>query len=178
MLLNSTGNRRDGFAHGVITGILRVALVLALVWLVWSLYTHLPKDSSASGAGAKGAASQTALQIRLRPSVEDAGAPLDVPVELMPVDVSAVQREYLSEPTGGVRFEEFLRRHMEGRKSIKANLDKSGQATVMVAPGRWWIHTALSGTDNIEWRLPVNVGGQQQTVELKPENAYTRARSF
>ena len=178
MLLNSTGNRQDKLAYGIITGVLRVALVLALVWAAWSIYKHLPQDSSASGAGAGRAASQTALQIRLRPSVEDAGAALDVPVELMPVDVAAVQREYLSEPTGGVRFEEFLKRHMEGRKSIKANLDKSGQATLMVAPGRWWIHTAISGTDNIEWRLPVNVGGQQQTVELKPENAYTRARSF
>lgn len=178
MLLNSTVNSQGGLARAVVLGVLRVALVLALVWGVWSIYKRLPHDSSADGAGVETDARQTALQIKLRPAAEDAGAALDVPVELMPVDVSAVQREYLSEPTGGVRFEEFLKRRMLGRKSIKANLDKSGQATVMVAPGRWWIHTILSGTDSIEWRLPVNVNGQAQTVELKPENAYTRARSF
>ncbi|MGB9179130.1 MAG: hypothetical protein WCB68_07765 [Pyrinomonadaceae bacterium] len=176
MLLNSTGNRQGGLAHGIVVGILRAALVLTLIWAVWSIYKRVPHDNAASGA--EQAASQTALQIRLRPAVEDAGAQLDVPVELMPVDVAAVQREYLSEPTGGVRFEDFLKRRMEGRKSIKANLDKSGQTTVMVAPGRWWIHTMISGTDSIEWRLPVSVNGNRQTVELRPENAYTRARSF
>lgn len=176
MLLDSTVNRQSGLAHGVIIGVLRVALVLALIWAGWFIYKRLPDESSAIGAGS--VVSQTALQIRLRPAAEDAFAPLDIPVELMPVDVAAVQREYLSEPTGGVRFEEFLKRRMEGRKSIKGSLDKSGQTVLMVAPGRWWIHTTLAGTDNIEWRLPVNVNGQQQTVELKPENAYTRARSF
>ena len=35
---------------------------------------------------------------------------------------------------------------------------------------------ALSSSD--EWRLPVNVTGRRQTVELTPENASERTKSF
>jgi len=36
----------------------------------------------------------------------------------------------------------------------------------------------LSGDENLEWRLPLNVEGSKQTVELTTQNIYTRTRSF
>ena len=67
---------------------------------------------------------------------------------------------------------------MRGRVPIKARLDQTGQATLTVPPGKWWIHATLAGTLNVEWRLPVNVAGRKQTAELTPENAYARTKSF
>ena len=32
--------------------------------------------------------------------------------------------------------------------------------------------------EQLEWRLPVTVGGAKQTIELTPQNAYTRSKTF
>jgi hypothetical protein len=103
---------------------------------------------------------------------------VNVAVQLYPVDLSAVQREYGFEPRPGVRFEEFLNERLQGRSPVKAQFDDRGQAIVMVPPGRWWVHALLSGSLNVEWRLPVNVSGRQQTIELNAGNIYARTKSF
>jgi len=103
---------------------------------------------------------------------------LDVAINLYPVDVIAVRHEFFTEPRAGKRFEDFLRERMKGRSPVSARLDKQGQAAVSLAPGSWWLHATLSGEEQIEWRLPVTVGDAKQIVELTPQNAYTRSKSF
>ena len=103
---------------------------------------------------------------------------VSIPVQLYPVDVSAVQREYGFEPRPGVRFEDFLKERMQGRAPVHAQLNERGQATVTVTPGRWWVHALLSGSQKVEWRLPINVAGRQQTIELNTANIYARTKSF
>jgi hypothetical protein len=49
---------------------------------------------------------------------------------------------------------------------------------VTLAPGSWWLHATLSGDEQLEWRLPVTVGGTKQVIELTPQNAYTRSKTF
>jgi hypothetical protein len=123
-------------------------------------------------------ADQTALQIVLRPSARDQGAAINVPIQLYPVDVSAVQREFGFEPHPGVQFEDFLKDRMQGRAPVKARLDENGRATVMVTPGQWWVHAMLAGSQTVEWRLPVKVSGRQQLLELNADNIYARTKSF
>jgi hypothetical protein len=161
--------------YNLVTVALRVALVVALVWAGWSVYHRLPGGGleATQDAGA-----ETALMIVLRPSPRDTGAAISIPVQLYPVDLSAVQREYGFEPRPGVRFEDFLKERMQGRAPVHAHLDERGQAIVMLTPGRWWVHALLSGQQNVEWRLPVNVMGRQQTVELNTGNIYARTKSF
>ena len=163
------------FAYNLVIALLRVALVVALVGAVWNIYHRLPSgglEAAHDGAG------ETTLLIVLRPSQRDVSAPVSIPVQLYPVDLSAVQREYGFEPRPGVRFEDFLNERMQGRAPVKAQLDERGQATVIVAPGRWWIHALLSSSQNVEWRLPINVSGRRQTVELNTGNMYARTKSF
>ncbi len=170
--------KRRNTTYNIIVLCLRVALVLALGGAVWSIYRRLPDggpDAAMNGANVQDV---TSLLIVLRRSPDDAGAAVDIPVELYPIDVAAVQREFIHEPHPGVRFNDFLERRMNGRSTVGARLDQNGQATVMVTPGKWWIHATLAGTLNVEWRLPVNVSGRKQTVELTPENAYARTKSF
>jgi hypothetical protein len=155
---------------------MRIALVLALVGGGWSVYRRLPADESAPGSA--GAANTTALSIQLLPSPDDSGASLSVPVELYPVDIAAVRREYASEPRPGLRFDDFLKRRMRGRTPLEAQLSQQGQATVNVAPGKWWIHAVVAGQHNVEWRLPINVYGRRQTIQLTSENAYARTKTF
>jgi hypothetical protein len=155
--------------------VLRVALLVTLIGVGWNIYHRLPSGGIESG---NDGASETALLIVLRPSPRDESATVSIPVQLYPIDLSAVQREYGFEPRPGVRFEDFLKQRMQGRVPVKAQLDERGQATVMVTPGKWWIHALLSGSQNVEWRLPINVAGRQQTIELSTGNMYARTKSF
>ncbi|MGB7925818.1 MAG: hypothetical protein WCF57_21445 [Pyrinomonadaceae bacterium] len=165
-------------AYTIIAAILRVALLLALGAAVWNIYQKLPVDDRAVERDDARGQNPTTLVIELRPAPEERDAPLDIPVELYPVDIAAVRREYQSELRAGMRFDDFLSKRMNGRVPIKARLDPAGQATVMVPPGKWWIHATLAGTLNVEWRLPVNIAGRKQTAELTLENAYARTKSF
>jgi len=162
-------------AYNIVIAILRAALLVALVGSVWNVYRHLPGGGIEA---ANDAAGETTLLIVLRPSPRDTSATVSIPVQLYPVDLSAVQREYGFEPRPGVRFEDFLNERMQGRLPVKAQLDERGQATVMLTPGRWWLHALLSGSQNVEWRLPINVSGRQQSIELSTGNMYARTKSF
>lgn len=165
-------------AYHLLAGVLRLALILALVFAGVSVYRQLPDGGDGGANGGVEATGQTALLIVLQPSPEDRGTAMSIPVELYPIDLSAVQREYFSERRPGVRFNDFLARRLDGKATVEARLDERGQATVMLTPGRWWVHAVLSGANSVEWRLPVVVAGLKQTVELTPDNAYARMKSF
>lgn len=156
---------------------LRAALVAALVLAGWAIYRKLPQDKS--GATQSGRASkQTLLRIVLsREGLGDAGV-ADTAVELYSLDVAAARREFDDERRYGQRFEDFVTRRMGARQPVSAKLNRDGQALVVVAPGRWWVHATLAGANELAWRLPVNVSGREQTVELTPSNAYTKTKSF
>jgi hypothetical protein len=156
--------------------LLRVALLAVIIGAGWNIYRQLPGGGDAETAD--NAAGETTLQIILRPSPKDEGVAINIPVQLYPIDVAAVQREFGFERRPGVRFEDFLKTRMHGRAPIKAQLDATGQATVMVAPGKWWLYAALTGPENVEWELPLNVSGHQQTIELNTANVYARTKSF
>jgi hypothetical protein len=156
---------------------LRAALVAALAVAVWAVYRKLPQDDS--GASRIGRASkQTLLRIVLRrEGLDDAGV-ANTAVDLYSVDVAAARREFDDERRYGQRFEDFVTRRMGARQPVSAKLNREGQAIVVVAPGRWWVHATLAGANELTWQLPVNVSGREQTVELTPSNAYTRTKSF
>jgi hypothetical protein len=154
--------------------VLRAGLLLLLFGTGWLIYQQLPVTDSESASNA----SQTTLQIVLRNAADSDAAPLEVAVDLYRVDIVAVRTEFFTEPRPGKRFEDFLKDRMKGRPRINARLDNQGQGTVMLTPGNWWLHAKLSGLEEVEWRLPLTITGEKQTVELTPQNAYTRSRSF
>ncbi|HEY6659943.1 MAG TPA: hypothetical protein VI031_02330 [Pyrinomonadaceae bacterium] len=159
--------------RGVVIAALQVGLILLLAGAGWMIYRQLP-------AGGSDVANQrtTTLQIVIRQAPETVGPSLDVAVSLYPVDIVAVRHEFFTEPRAGKRFEDFLKERMRGRSPVNARLDKQGHGAVMLAPGSWWLHATLSGDEQLEWRLPVTVGGARQIVELTPQNAYTRSKTF
>lgn len=164
----------------IVTAVLRVALLLTLIGAGWNIYSNLPNDGpeAQAGNGNTGGAA-TALLIVLRVAPDDGGVARNIPIEVYPVDIAAVRHDFLfSERRPGMRFDDFLAQRMNGRSPVEAQLDQNGQATVMVPPGKWWIHATLGGAENVEWRLPINVSGRKQTIELTPENAYARTKSF
>lgn len=153
---------------------LRVALLVLLVGAGWAIYKQLPASDSEVVADGSG----STIQIILK-SIPDVGATrLDVPVDIYPVDIVAVRHEFFTEPRAGKRFEDFLKERMKGRTPINARLDQQGQGMVLLSPGSWWLHAKLSGDEEVEWRLPLTVTREKQTIELTPQNAYTRSRSF
>jgi hypothetical protein len=159
--------------RGVVIAALQVGLILLLAGAGWMIYRQLP--ASASDVSNQ---RTTTLQIVIRQAPEGVGPSLDVAVSLYPVDIVAVRHEFFTEPRAGKRFEDFLKERMRGRSPINARLDKQGHGAVMLAPGSWWLHATLSGDEQLEWRLPVTVGGARQIVELTPQNAYTRSKTF
>jgi hypothetical protein len=159
----------------IVTVILRTALPVALLMAGWNVYRKLP--ASSGDARSARSATETSLQIILRQPPNYQG-PLDVPIDLYPIDVSAAQHEFLSRPHAGTSFEDFLKGRMNGRASIRSRLDKYGQTTVNIGAGNWWVVAQLTGDNEIEWRLPINVTGRKQSVELTSENAYGRTKVF
>lgn len=154
---------------------LQAALLAVLVGAGWLIYRQLPASASDVAANQR----TTTLQIVIRQTPESVGPELDVAVNLYPVDILAVRHEFFTEQRRGKRFEDFLKERMRGRSPVQGRLDKQGQGAVNVAPGSWWLHATVSGDEQLEWRLPVRVAsGVRQTVELTPQNAYTRSKSF
>ena len=172
-------NRSNSFAHSAAAVVFRLALVLGLVLAVWSVYRGLPQDDGAV-FGSPEQPEATALRVRLRraPNSAQPGATVKVPVQLYPVNVAAVRREFDSERRPGVRFEDFMTKRMGARQPVTGALDESGEAVLAVPPGRWWVHVTLEGAEEITWRLPVNVSGREKVVELNTGNAYTKAKRF
>ncbi len=160
--------------RGLLILALQVALIVLLVGAGWFIYRQLPQSS----AEARSSQETTTLQIFIRQAPDSVGPALDVAVSLYPVDIIAVRHEFFTEPRPGKPFEDFLKERMKGRKPINARLDKQGQGSVTLAPGSWWLHATLSGDEQLEWRLPVTVTGSKQVIELTPQNAYTRSKTF
>jgi hypothetical protein len=164
-------NSTQATDHRRLSVLLRVALVAALFAAAWSVHRSLPPGGALEeGQGA------TALRIVLR-RPPDASA-RKVPVQLYSINMTAARSEFDSEKRPGVRFEDFATRLMGERRPVAAELDERGEAVVVVTPGRWWVHATLEGPRELTWRLPVNASGREKTVELTPENAYTRAKRF
>ncbi len=174
-------------AHQLLVAFLRLALVLALAGAGWLIYRRLPHDDNAPPAGldANRQARDTLLRIVLQPpprTGDTAAAAGDAnsvsSVQLYSIDVAAAQREFFDERRPGMRFEDFIVRRMGARQPITTQLDAQGQTIVYVPPGRWWIHATQTGAQEVTWRLPVNVAGREQTVELTDANAYMRTKKF
>lgn len=169
----SDGRRFRSTFRWVLVLALRVVLILVLAGAGWLVYRELPVTSSELQDNRL----TTSLQIVLHQS-ENGGSGLDVPVNLYPVDVIAVRHEFFTEPRAGKRFEDFLKERMKGRSPVSTRLDKQGHGSVLLPPGSWWLHATIAGDEQLEWRLQVTVVGAKQIVELTPQNAYTRSKSF
>jgi len=153
--------------------VLQAGLIFVLVGAGWLIYRRLPE-----GAAQTDSAQRTTLQIVIKQAPDSAGQSLDVAVSLYPVDIIAVRHEFFTETRPGKRFEDFLKERMKGRSPVNARLDKQGSGSVSLPPGSWWLHATLSGDEQLEWRLPVTVTGTKQVIELTPQNAYTRSKTF
>jgi hypothetical protein len=167
--------KSTSISYSLLTVFLRAALVVALFVSGWLIYHSLPRQISSSPPAT---IADTTLQIVLRPPVNNGADTLDIDVELYPFDIVAARNEYFTERRAGKRFDDFLSERMKGRAPVTAKLDKQGQAFVVVGPGSWWLHAQLAGEENIEWRVPLNITGSKQTVELTSQNIYTRSKSF
>lgn len=152
---------------------LQAALIALLVGAGWLIYRRLPE-----GVAQVESTERTTLQIFIKQTSESAGPSLDVAVSLYPVDIIAVRHEFFTETRPGKRFEDFLKERMKGRAPVNARLDKQGYGSVVLPTGSWWLHATLSGDEQLEWRLPVTVSGAKQVIELTPQNAYTRSKTF
>jgi hypothetical protein len=164
-----------GIIFRLVTLVLQAALVLGLFSAGWLIYRKLPTQIPNSP---EERASDALIQLIMRPAPKMGGAALNVAVEFYPVDIVAVHHEYFTERRAGKRFDDFLTERMNGRRPVTARLDQSGRALVTISPGNWWVHAALAGEEDLEWRLPVSIAGPKQTIELTPQNAYTRTKSF
>jgi len=158
------------------------AVLITALWLAgWNVYRRLPLDGSlahteASQANNTNANSELTLVLRS----DSAATPVNTRIELYPIDFAAAQRDYSAAVRPGKTFDDFLGQRMKGLVPVRAKLDDNGRAVAKVSEGNWWIRATatLTGGEEIEWRLPVNVFGRGQTVELTAENAYERTKTF
>src|SRR2546423_984403 len=172
-------NGTHSLTRRIVAALVRVALVFALAAAVWGVYRRLPQDDRAVEVNGGGQEGTTMLHIRLRRA--EVGFPVSsekTAVQLYPINMTAARNEFDSEHRPGQRFEDFAAKLMGDRQPLSVELDERGEATVPVPPGKWWVHATVNGALELTWRLPVNVAGREKTVELTPDNAYTRAKKF
>jgi len=170
---------KESLVFAIVKIILGVALVGGMFVAGWNVYRRLPSDGSAAmNIVATDSRAETKLTVMLRSEIT--GATLNSPVEIYPFDLVAAQREFQATPHLARQFDDFLLRRMHGITPVKATTDNTGRAAAILSEGNWWLHAtaSLSGGETIEWRLPVNVVGRKQTVELALENAYERTKKF
>ena len=163
----------ESISYNLLTLFLRAALVVSLFASGWLIYSKLPHENSPNLKVNNG---ETQLQIVLRPS--GGSDALDISVEFYPFDIVAARHEYFTERRAGKGYYEFLNEQMKGRAKVATRLDKQGQGVVALTGGSWWLHAQLDGEENLEWQLRLDVAGPRQTIELTPQNIYTRTRSF
>jgi hypothetical protein len=167
--------KTSAISYHLLTLFLRATLVIALFASGWLIYSKLPHENPPNLKVNNG---ETLLQIVFRPPVNPGPDALDISVEFYPVDIVAVRNEYFTERRAGTSFDDFRNERMKGRAPVAARLDKQGRGVVALSAGSWWLHAKLVGEENLEWRLHLDVAGPRQTVELTPQNIYTRTRSF
>jgi hypothetical protein len=155
--------------------VLQAALVLGVIAPFWWQLWRLPPGRS---TGVEPAAAETLLTVRVRIGVTDRATLQNLPVELYPIDVSSVYDEFAEKHPHGVSFQDFLQRKLNGGETIKIKLDETGGAALMVPQGRWWLYATMGGPVSVQWRLPLNVSGRRQSVDLTTANEYMRSESF
>ena len=173
----SESNRvpQDSPAIRLIQIILAIALLGTLVVAGRRIYRTLPTASGAPGETLRSGAQQD-LTIIFRAAVS-AG---DARVNLYPIDFSATEREYLMNARPGKTLEDFLARRLQNVEPVNVSIDASGHAVARVSEGNWWMHatSALTNGESMEWRVPLTISRNPQTIELSSDNAYERTKKF
>jgi hypothetical protein len=170
---------KENLAVAAVKVVLGVGLLGGMFGAGWNVYRRLPVDGVAAMTfAATDSRAETRLTVMLRSDIT--GATMNSPVEIYPFDLVAAQREFQATPHLARQFDDFLLRRMNGITPVKATPNNAGRAVATLSEGNWWLRAtaSLSGGETIEWRLPVNVAGPQQTVELTMENAYERTKKF
>ena len=155
--------------------ILALALPGTLVWAGGRIYRGLPPAYGAPGETLRSGVQQD-LTIIFRTAVS-AG---ETRVNLYPIDFSATEREYLMNARPGKTLEDFLARRLQNVQPVNVSVDASGHAVARVGEGNWWMHatSALANGESMEWRVPLTISRNPQTIELSSDNAYERTKKF
>jgi len=156
--------------------ILAIGLVGGLFLSGWNIYRRLPDDSPSNTRADKDA--EPGIEVTITLGVVP--APLDSGVEVYPLDFAALQRDYFASPLAQKRFDDFLGRRLKGLEPKRARFDGNKRANVKLTPGNWWVRATadMPNGESLEWRLPINVSGHGQTVELTTESVYEKTKKF
>jgi len=173
--LESNSVPEDSPAIRLIQIILAIALLGTLVGAGRRIYRALPTAFGAPGETLRSGAQQD-LTIIFRAAVS-AG---DTRVNLYPIDFSATERNYLMNARPGKTLEDFLARRLQNVEPVNVSIDASGHAVARVSEGNWWMHatSALTNGESMEWRVPLTISRNPQTIELSSDNAYERTKKF
>ena len=170
---------KDTLAVAIVKVILGVALVGGMFGAGWNVYRRLPDDGAAAmNVAATDSRAETKMTVILRRDLT--GATMNSPVEIYPFDLVAAQREFQASPHLARQFDDFLLRRMHGITPMIPTSDGNARASAILNEGSWWLHATatMNNGETIEWRLPINVAGREQAVELTMENAYERTKKF
>jgi len=168
--------REDSPAIRIVEVILALALLGSLFAAGWRIH-HRASVNQLGDPNSSNTVKDTELTIALR---GDLAAASSVSVELYPVDLTALERQFRENPRGGKQFDDFLARRLKDITPVRASTDGQGLAVAKVSQGNWWLHArmSLANGETLEWRLPLNVSIAQRNVELTRENAYERTKKF
>lgn len=160
--------------------VLRCLFLAVVAVAVWQVYRSVPRDDERESARR-----QTRESTRLSVAVDslefDADDLKDVEIRFSPVDLIALEREMSLARKRDETLNAFVKRRTQGREIHSVKLDLNASARLELAAGRWWIFTRVRDARTHEsyfWRMPVNVRGRNQHIELNRRNADARVKEF
>ena len=158
----------------IIKVILAIGLVGGLLLAGWNIYRRLPNDDPGDARANKDG--ELGIEVTITLGV----VPVDSRVEVYALDFAALQRDYFASPLAQKRFDDFLGRRLKDLEPVRARFDGNKRANVKLAAGNWWVRATaeMPNGESLEWRLPINVSGQGQTVELTTANVYEKTKKF
>ncbi len=158
--------------------VLALALLGGLFFSGWRVYRRLTDEHPDPTPAMNMSGPATDLTITLPSDVAAAGH--SASIELYPIDLQALQKQYEAMSRTNKQFDEFLANRLKDVTPVRVSTDGRGRALANVSEGNWWLHarSSLANGETIEWRLPLKVSAAQKTVELTRENAYERTKKF
>lgn len=155
--------------------ILALALLGSLFFAGWRVYRSLPA-SAVGQVQVNEAAANSELTIVWRDGLTDG----ETQIELYPIDIAAVNRDFRVNGRPGRTLDDYLGQRLKSLTPVRVRVSKNGRAVARLSEGNWWMR-AISISANgeaMEWRVPVLISQRTHTIELSKDNAYERAKKF
>lgn len=155
--------------------ILALALLGSLVFAGWRIFRSLPASQTVK-VQLNQAAANSELTIVWRDGLSDS----DARVELYPIDIATLERDFRINGRPGKSIDDYLGQRLKNLTPVQVSVNQNGRAVARLSEGNWWMRatTVSANGEAMEWRVQIVISQPAHTIELSKDNVYERTKKF